>query len=203
MRLPLRLQAPHTHLLGSHGLKHLLQLDSQLLHVVHEDTRLQTEEQTFTPDVPTAGLFTRRQQVQTYDLLFVDVRRKTLGENGAVLQQNFVDGLERRRTNYFKLRRPSENICSGVDSSYLREAATVLSQDVWVGTLQLPDDLKALVELGEDVDHGAGEQSVLRRLLELRAERNLQALPIRRPLQAQQPPPSLLRLFCLSPGLRA
>lgn len=61
-----------------------------------------------------------------------------------------------------------EQVCSSFCSSYLGEAATVQSQDVWVGTLQLPDDLEALVELGEDVHHGAGEQSVLRRLLELR-----------------------------------
>lgn len=51
---------------------------------------------------------------------------------------------------------------------YLGEAATVLSHDVRVRTFQFPDYLKALVELGEDVHHRAGEQSVLRRLLELR-----------------------------------
>lgn len=50
---------------------------------------------------------------------------------------------------------------------YLGEAPAVLSHDVWVRALQFPDDLKALIELGEDVDHGAGEQSVLRCLLEL------------------------------------
>lgn len=58
-------------------------------------------------------------------------------------------------------------------SGHLGEAAAVLSQDAGVGTLQFPDDLKALVELGEDVDHGAGEQSVLRRLLELTHERRV------------------------------
>lgn len=47
------------------------------------------------------------------------------------------------------------------------EAAAVLGHDLWVRTLQLPDDLEALVELREDVDHGAGEEGVLRRLLEL------------------------------------
>lgn len=54
---------------------------------------------------------------------------------------------------------------------YLGEAATVLSHDVGVGAFQLLDDLKALVELREDVHHGAGEQGVLRRLLELGARR--------------------------------
>lgn len=54
---------------------------------------------------------------------------------------------------------------------YLGEAATVLSHDVRVGTLQFLDDLETLVELGEDVHHGAGEQGVLRSLLELRASR--------------------------------
>lgn len=119
-------------------------------------------------ELHTGRLLTKPQQVQTHHLLLVDVRRKTLGEDGAVLQQNLVDGLERRRTSYLK---PSENVCSSAGGSYLGEAATVLSQDVWVGTLQLPDDLKALVELGEDVHHGAGEQRVLRCLLELRQQR--------------------------------
>lgn len=31
---------PKTYLLASHGLKHFLQLDPQLLHVVHQDTGL-------------------------------------------------------------------------------------------------------------------------------------------------------------------
>lgn len=51
---------------------------------------------------------------------------------------------------------------------YLGEAATVLGHDVRVRAFQFPDDLKALVELGEDVHHRAGEQSMLRCLLELR-----------------------------------
>lgn len=42
-----------------------------------------------------------------------------------------------------------------------------MSHDTGVGAFQFLDDLEALVELGEDVHHGAGEQSVLRRLLEL------------------------------------
>lgn len=52
--------------------------------------------------------------------------------------------------------------------SDLGEAAVVLAHHGGVGTLQLLDDLKALVELREDVHHRAGEQSVLRRRLELR-----------------------------------
>lgn len=48
------------------------------------------------------------------------------------------------------------------------EAAAVLGCDLGVGALQLPDDLEALVELREDVDHGAGEEGVLGCLLELR-----------------------------------
>lgn len=47
------------------------------------------------------------------------------------------------------------------------EAAAVLGHDLRIWTLQLPDDLKTLVELREDVDHGAGEEGVLGRLLEL------------------------------------
>lgn len=39
-----------------------------------------------------------------------------------------------------------------------------------VGAVQFLDNLKALVELSEDVHHRAGEQSVLRRLLKLQKE---------------------------------
>lgn len=43
-----------------------------------------------------------------------------------------------------------------------------MPHDLGVGALELLDDLEALVELGEDVHHGAGEERVLRGLLELR-----------------------------------
>lgn len=55
-----------------------------------------------------------------------------------------------------------------VQRSDLGEAAVVLAHHGGVGTVQLLDDLKALIELREDVHHRAGEQSVLRRRLELR-----------------------------------
>lgn len=42
-----------------------------------------------------------------------------------------------------------------------------MSHNLWIWALQLLDDFKALVELGEDVDHRAGEEGVLRCLLEL------------------------------------
>ena len=51
--------------------------------------------------------------------------------------------------------------------AYLGEAAVVVGHGLGVGAVQLLDDLEALVELCEHVHHGAGEQSVLRRLLEL------------------------------------
>lgn len=44
---------------------------------------------------------------------------------------------------------------------HLGEAAAVEGHDFGVGTLQFLDDLKALVELGEDVHHRTGEESVL------------------------------------------
>lgn len=46
------------------------------------------------------------------------------------------------------------------DITYLSEPFHIVSYDLRVRTLQFPDDLKALVELGEHVHHGAGEQSV-------------------------------------------
>ena len=45
-----------------------------------------------------------------------------------------------------------------------------MSHDLGVRTVQFLDDLKALVELGEDVHHRAGEKSMLRCLLELGGE---------------------------------
>ena len=55
-------------------------------------------------------------------------------------------------------------------ASHLGEASVIMSHHRRVGAVQLLDDLKALVELSEDVHHRAGEQRVLRRLLELQAE---------------------------------
>lgn len=52
-------------------------------------------------------------------------------------------------------------------SAHLSKAAVVLAHHHRVGAVQLPDDLKALVELREDVHHRAGEEGVFRRLLEL------------------------------------
>ena len=54
--------------------------------------------------------------------------------------------------------------------SHLGEASVIMGHHSGVGAVQLLDDLKALVELSEDVYHRAGEQSVLRRLLELQVE---------------------------------
>lgn len=53
---------------------------------------------------------------------------------------------------------------------HLCESFHIVADDLRVGTLQLADDFKALIELGEHVDHGAGEQSVLRRDLELESQ---------------------------------
>ncbi len=44
---------------------------------------------------------------------------------------------------------------------HLGEPAAIEGHDFGVGTLQFLDDLKALVELGEDVHHRTGEESML------------------------------------------
>lgn len=54
--------------------------------------------------------------------------------------------------------------------SHLGKAAVIVGHHSGVRTVQLLNNLKALVELCEDVHHRAGEQGVLRRLLELQAE---------------------------------
>lgn len=44
---------------------------------------------------------------------------------------------------------------------HLGKTPAVEGHDFGVGTLQFLDDLKALVELGEDVHHRTGEESML------------------------------------------
>lgn len=51
--------------------------------------------------------------------------------------------------------------------AHLGKPSHVVPHNLGVGALQFLDDLKALVELGENVHHGAGEERVLRGLLEL------------------------------------
>lgn len=57
-----------------------------------------------------------------------------------------------------------------VNNAHLGEAAVVVGHHRRVWAVQFLDDLKTLVELSEDVHHWAGEQSMLRRLLELHEE---------------------------------
>ena len=45
-----------------------------------------------------------------------------------------------------------------------------MPHNLGVRALKLLDNLKALVKLGEDVHHGAGEQGMLRGLLELQGK---------------------------------
>jgi hypothetical protein len=60
--------------------------------------------------------------------------------------------------------------------THLGKPPHVVTNDLRVWTLELADDLEALVELGEHVHHGAGEERVLRRLLELRRRRRRRRL---------------------------
>jgi len=52
-------------------------------------------------------------------------------------------------------------------AAHLGKPSHVVPNNLGVRALQFLDDLEALVELGEDVHHGAREERVLRRLLEL------------------------------------
>lgn len=56
------------------------------------------------------------------------------------------------------------------EASHLGKSFHIIANDLRVRTLQFADDFKALIELGEHVHHRAGEQSVLRRDLELESE---------------------------------
>lgn len=62
---------------------------------------------------------------------------------------------------------PGVVLTPALAGAHLGKPAHVVPHNLGVGALQLLDDLKALVELGENVHHGAGEERVLRGLLEL------------------------------------
>lgn len=56
------------------------------------------------------------------------------------------------------LKKPCRKLQS--DWTYLGESLHVVSYDLRIWTLELPDDLEALVELGKHVHHRTGEQSM-------------------------------------------
>ena len=60
--------------------------------------------------------------------------------------------------------------------THLGKPPHVVTNDLRVWTLELADDLEALVELGEHVHHGAGEQGVLRSHLELQVQTDREGL---------------------------
>lgn len=47
------------------------------------------------------------------------------------------------------------------NQGHLRKSPHVVGKDVGVWAFQLPDDLKALVELREDIHHRAGKECML------------------------------------------
>lgn len=85
------------YLFGTHGLKHLLQLDTQLLHIIHQYTRLHRGRERyrdpFKTNKKTPRICCVRPDMKTYNLLFVRVGGEALGQNGTVLQKNFGNSL--------------------------------------------------------------------------------------------------------------
>lgn len=67
---------------------------------------------------------------------------------------------------------------AAAEVGHLGKSFHVVADDLGIRTLQLADDFEALVELGEDVHHGAGEQSVLRRHLELESQKKRARRPV-------------------------
>lgn len=63
---------------------------------------------------------------------------------------------------------------------HLGKSFHVVADNLRIWTLQLADDFEALVELGEDVHHRAGEQSVLRCDLELESQKKRARKPERK-----------------------
>lgn len=100
---------------------------------------------------------------------------KVLCNDVSVRQQHIPDGLGEGRTMtaYIGLRvnRLRQPVRASAGESHLGESLHVVAYDLRVGTLQFADDFKTLIELREHVHHRAGEQSVLRRDLELQNEK--------------------------------
>lgn len=105
---------------------------------------------------------------------------EVLGDDVGVRQQDIADGLEgcetqeacERTVALRKAFHPQGG--TAAREIHLCKSFHIVADDLRVGTLQLADDFKALIELGEHVDHGAGEQSVLRRDLELESQKKRQ-----------------------------
>lgn len=51
-------------------------------------------------------------------------------------------------------------MCNGTADSHLGKSLHVVPHDLRIRTLELPDDLKALVKLGEHIHDGTGEEGV-------------------------------------------
>lgn len=62
---------------------------------------------------------------------------------------------------------PGVVLTPALAGAHLGKPSHVVPHNLGIGALQLLDDLKALVELGEHIHHRAGEECVLRGLLEL------------------------------------
>lgn len=62
---------------------------------------------------------------------------------------------------------PGVVLTPALAGAHLGKPSHVVPHNLGIRALQLLDDLKALVELGENIHHGAGEERVLRGLLEL------------------------------------
>lgn len=108
----------------------------------------------------------------TYHFLLLDMIRKVLCYDVSVGQQDVADGLRERKSQW----KFTHSYLWGTrwareGKSHLGESLHVISNNLRVGTLQLADDFKALIELREHIHHGAGEQSVLWSYLELENER--------------------------------
>lgn len=64
---------------------------------------------------------------------------------------------------------------TGLAAAHLGKPSHVVPNNLGIGALKFLDDLEALVELGEDVHHGAREERVLGCLLELREQEAVSA----------------------------
>lgn len=76
------------------------------------------------------------------------------------------------------MRLVSGSAAAAAEVAHLGKSFHVVADDLRIRTLQLADDFEALVELGEDVHHRAGEQSVLRRHLELEGQKKERESPL-------------------------
>lgn len=93
----------------------------------------------------------------THHFLHADIVGEQFRDDVRIRQKDIADGLEGGEavlTHWFPF------YLYKIVVSHLSKSLHVVPHDLWIGTLELPDNLKALVKLGEHIHDGTGEQGM-------------------------------------------